>query len=218
MKIALFGATGNIGQRVAAEALRRGHEVVGIIRDPAAVQPPDPRVRLIKGDATNPDSIAEAARGADVVVSAISPRPNARGLPAPSLVNNTHALFAGLPRASVKRVLMVGGAGSLEVAPGQQLVDQPGFPEAYKGEALDGRDALAVWRGQGPSSGLAWTFLCPAVEIGPGERTGKYKKTLDSVLWDAAGKSFITFEDFAVALVDELEKPEHIGKRFGVSY
>jgi uncharacterized protein len=218
MKLAVFGATGNVGQRVVAEAVRRGHQVMGIIRDPEAVPTPNAAIALAKGDATNPDSVAEVTRGCDAVISAISPRPNARGLPAPSLVDNARALIAGLPRAGVTRVLMVGGAGSLEVAPGQQLVDQPAFPEAYKAEALDGREALAVWRSQGTPAGLSWTFVSPAVEIGPGERTGQYRKTLDTVLWDAAGRSFITFEDFAVALLDELEQPEHIGKRFGVSY
>lgn len=218
MKIALFGATGNIGQRVVTEALRRGHQVVGVVRDPETVPTPNASVPLVKGDATNPDSIAEVARGADAVVSAISPRPNARALPVPSLVNNARALIEGLPRAGVKRVLMVGGAGSLEVAPGQQLVDQPGFPEAYKGEALEGREALGVWRARGTAAGLNWTFLSPAVEIGPGTRTGTYRKTLDAVLWDEAGKSFITFEDFAVAVLDELEDPAHVGKRFGVGY
>lgn len=218
MKIVLFGATGNVGQRVIAEALRRGHAVTGVVRDPAAVSSPDPRVPLAKGDATQPDSIAAVARGADAVVSAISPRPNARGLAAPLLVDNAKALIAGLPRAGVARVLMVGGAGSLEVAPGQQLVDQSGFPDLYKPEALDGSAALAVWRAQGTTAGLAWTFLSPAVEIAPGARTGRYRKTLDAVLWDGAGKSFITFEDFAVAVLDELETPTHVGRRFGVAY
>lgn len=218
MKIVLFGATGNVGRRVVAEALQRGHEVVGVVRDPGAVQAPDPQVRLVKGDATDADSVALVAAGSDAVVSAISPRPNARGLAAPSLVNNAQALIAGLPRAGVKRVLMVGGAGSLEVAPGQQLVDQSDFPDAYKPEALEGRAALGTWRANGTKAGLAWTFLSPAVAIGPGERTGRYRTTLDSVLWDAAGKSFISFEDFAVAILDELEKPSHIGRRFGVAY
>jgi putative NADH-flavin reductase len=218
MKLVLFGATGNVGQRIVAEALRRGHELTGIVRDPDAVQAPDTRVKMVRGDATKPDRIAEVARGADAAISAISPRPNARGMPAPTLIDNARALVAGLPRAGVKRVLMVGGAGSLEVTPGKQLVDQPGFPEAYKAEALDGRDALAVWRAEGDAAGLAWTFLSPAVEIGPGARTGQYRTTLDSVLSDAAGKSFISFEDFAVAVLDELEKPQHVGKRFGVAY
>jgi putative NADH-flavin reductase len=216
MKLVVFGATGNVGRRVVAEALRRGHEVVGVVRDPEAVKSPDPRVKLVRGDATKPESVAEVGRGADAVVSAISPRPNARGLPAPALADNARALIAGLPRAGVKRVLFVGGAGSLEVAPGQQLVDQPGFPEVHKAEALQGRQALGVWRREGGN--LDWTFLSPAAEIAPGERTGRYRTTLDQLLADSAGKSFITFEDYAVAVLDELEKPQHIGRRFGVAY
>ena len=216
MKIVLFGATGNVGQRVAAEALSRGHEVVGVVRDPAAVTAPDSRVRLVKGDATKVDSIAEVVKGADAVVSAISPRPNSRGLAAPSLVENARALIAGLRRVGVKRVLFVGGAGSLEVAPGKQLVDQPGFPEAYRAEALEGREALGVWRKEGGA--LDWTFLSPAAEIAPGERTGRYRTTGDQFLVEAAGKSFITFEDYAVAVLDELERPRHVGRRFGVAY
>jgi putative NADH-flavin reductase len=216
MKIVVIGATGNIGRRVAKEALSRGHEVTGVVRDPAAVEAPDPRVRLVKAEATRADDVARAVKGSDVVVSAISPRPNARGLPAPSLQKNARALIAGLRSAQVKRVLYVGGASSLEVAPGQALADQPDFPEIYKSEAREGREALAVWRNE--AEGLDWTYLSPAVEIGPGERTGKYRTTGDQVLLDAAGKSFISFDDYAVAVLDELEHPRHIGLRFGVAY
>ena len=216
MKLVLFGATGNVGQRVAAEALRRGHEVVGVVRDPEAVQSPDARVRLVKGDATNADSVAKIARGADAVVSAISPRPNPRGLPAPSLEKNARALISGLRTAGVKRVLYVGGASSLEVAPGKALADQPDFPEIYKAEAQEGREALAVWRGG--AQGLDWTYLSPAAEIAPGKRTGRYRTTDDQLLFDDQGRSFITFEDYAVAVLDELERPQHVGARFGVAY
>ena len=216
MKLVVFGATGNVGQRVVAEALRRGHEVVGVVRDPEAVQSPDKRVRLVKGDATNADSVAKIARGADTVVSAISPRPNARGLPAPSLSKNARALIQGLRAAGVKRVLYVGGASSLEVAPGKALADTPDFPEIYREEAREGREALAIWRNE--AKGLDWTYLSPAVEIAPGKRTGKYRTTDDKILFDDKGKSFITFEDYAVAVLDELERPQHIAKRFGVAY
>ena len=216
MKIVLFGATGNVGRRVAAEALVRGHEVVGVVRDPAAATGSESGAQLVKGDATNVESVAGLAHGADAVVSAISPRPNARGLAAPSLVDNARAMIAGLRRAGTKRVLFVGGAGSLEIAPGRQIVDQPGFPQEYKAEALEGRAALEVWRTE--AGGLDWTFLSPAAEIAPGERTGRYRTTGDQLLSDAAGRSFITFEDYAVAVLDELERPRHVGRRFGVAY
>jgi putative NADH-flavin reductase len=216
MKIVVFGATGNVGQRVVAEALRRGHEVVGVVRDPEAVQSPDKRIKLVKGDATKADSVAKIVRGADAVVSAISPRPNSRGLPAPSLAANTRALIKGLGEAKVKRVLYVGGASSLEVAPGRALADTPDFPEMYREEAREGRESLAIWRNN--AKGLDWTYLSPAAEIAPGERTGKYRTTDDKLLTDAAGRSFITFEDYAVAVLDELERPQHVAKRFGVAY
>lgn len=216
MKLAVFGATGNVGQRVVAEALRRGHEVVGVVRDPDAVQSPDKRVRLVKGDATNADSVAKIARGADAVVSAISPRPNARGLPAPSLAANSRALIKGLREAKVMRVLYVGGASSLEVAPGKALADLPDFPEAYREEAREGREALDIWRKE--AKGLDWTYLSPAADIAPGKRTGKYRTTDDKLLVDDKGRSFITFEDYAAAVLDELERPKHVAKRFGVAY
>jgi putative NADH-flavin reductase len=216
MKITLFGATGNIGQRIAAEALRRGHDVVGVVRDPTRVQSPDPRVTLVQGDATDAASVARVARGADAIVSAISPRPNPRGLPAPSLTAAATALLAGARTANVKRLVVVGGAGSLEVAPGKRLMDAPGFPGAYKAEATEAADSLDVYRSEG--EGIDWTFLSPAAEIQPGTRTGKYRTTGDRFLTDDKGKSTISYEDYAVALMDEIERPKHTGKRFGVAY
>jgi uncharacterized protein len=216
MKIVLFGATGNVGQRVIKEALRRGSEIVGVVRDPAAAQSPDPTVKVVQGDATDAASVAAVTRGADAVVNAISPRPNARGLPAPSLTAAARALIAGMKRAGVKRLLVVGGAGSLEVAPGKQLVDQPDFPAAYKAEALAQRDALAVYRAE--AGELDWTYLSPAAEIHPGERTGRYRVGGHSVLADRKGKSTISFEDYAVAVLDELEKRQYLRERFTVAY
>lgn len=216
MQIVVFGATGNVGRQIAAEALHRGHTVVGVVRDPTAVQAPDPRVTLVRGDATDAESVTDVVRDADAVVSAISPRPNARGLAASSLIANTRALITGLRAVGGRRVLYVGGAGSLEVAPGRALLDQPGFPEAYHAEAVQARDALDVWRSE--ASDLHWTFLSPAAEIAPGERTGTYRTTGDALLADDAGQSFISFEDYAVAVLDELERPRHVGRRFGVAY
>jgi len=216
MKLVLFGATGNIGQRIIAEALRRGHQVVGVVRDPDAVRSPDERVPLVRGDATDAKVVATIARGADAIVSAISPRPNARGLGAPSLAAASRALLAGARKAGVPRLLVVGGAGTLEVSPGKRLMDAPGFPDAYLGEAREGAESLDVLRAEG--AGVDWTFMSPAAEISAGERTGKYRSTDDAFLADAEGHSHISYEDYAVALLDELETPKHKGKRFGVAY
>lgn len=215
MKIVLFGATGQVGQRLTGEALRRGHEVVGVVRDPSRAQSPDPRVTLLRGDATDAASVARVVQGADAVVTSVSPRPGTTGQ-APSLVDVARAVIAGVRQAGVKRVIAVGGAGSLEVAPGVALLDTPGFPDAYKAEAGQGRDSLAVYRSD--AEGLDWTYLSPAVVIQPGERTGRYRTTGDQLLADEQGNSSISYEDYAVALLDELETPRHVGRRFGVAY
>jgi putative NADH-flavin reductase len=215
MKIVIFGATGHVGQQIAREALERGHEVVGVVRDPSRSQAPDPRVTLVQGDATDADSVARAVQGADAVVGSVSPRPGTTGQ-VPSLVDAARGLIAGLRQAGVRRLVAVGGAGSLEVAPGVALMDTPGFPDAYKAEAAEGRDSLAVYRTE--AEGLEWTFLSPAIIIQPGERTGRYRTTGDALLTDEQGNSVISYEDYAVALVDELEQRRHVGERFGVAY
>lgn len=216
MKIVLFGATGNIGQRITREAISRGHEVVGVVRDPEVQKSPDPKASLVKGDATDAATVAKVVKGADAIVSAISPRVSSRGLPAPSLVDAARAVIAGARKAGAKRVIFVGGAGSLEVVPGKRLMDQPGFPAPYKAEAQQGADMLDVVRKE--ASGLEWTYISPAVEISPGHRTGRYRTTGDQFIPDAKGQSRISFEDYAVAVVDELEHRNHVGARFGVAY
>src|SRR5687768_6390835 len=216
MTIVLFGATGNIGQRIAKEALDRRHEVIGVVREPAKVKTPDPRMTLLQGDATDRASVAALGHGADAIVSAISPRPNARGLAAPSLRAAARALIEGSREAGVKRLVVVGGAGTLEVKPGVRLMDTPGFPEMFKPEAQEGAEALEVFRNE--DDGLDWTFMSPAAEIIPGERTGRYRTTHDEYLADANGRSVISFDDYAVALLDELERPRHLRRRFGVAY
>lgn len=215
MKIVLFGATGEVGRRITKEALRRGHEVVGVVRDPARSETPDPRVPLVRGDATDAESVAEVVRGADAVVSAVSPRPGTTGV-APSLTGAARGLIAGLKQAGVRRLVVVGGASSLEVSPGVTLLDAHEPPEEYRAEAIEGRDALEVYRAE--AGGLDWTFLSPAIVIQPGERTGQYRTTPDLLLTDEEGNSVISYEDYAVALLDELDNPRYVGRRFGVAY
>jgi uncharacterized protein len=215
MKIVVFGAGGNIGSRIVKEALARGHSVVAVTRDPTRSKSPDPRVQMVKGDATDAASVASVVRGADAVVNAISPRPGSVGK-APSLVEAARGLLSVLPKSGVKRLLVVGGAGSLANASGVQLVDAPDFPAAYKREALEQREALEVYRREG--GGVDWTYLSPAAVIQAGERTGKYRTGGDKLVTDAQGKSFISYEDYAVAALDELEKPRFVGKRFTAAY
>jgi putative NADH-flavin reductase len=216
MKIVLFGATGNVGQRVATEALNRGHEVIGVVRDPSKSKPTDARAKLVAGDATDQASVAAAVRGADAIVNSISPRPNAYGKGAPSLTVAARSLLAAAQQANIKRLIIVGGAGSLEVAPGVALVDTPQFPEAYKAEAVAQRDALTLYRAE--AGDFDWTYISPALIIQPGERTGSYRTTGDQLLSGANGApSSISFEDYAVAVVDELEKPKNLRKRIGVA-
>jgi uncharacterized protein len=216
MKLVVFGATGNVGQRVVREAISRGHEVIGVVRSPETQKSPDAKATLVKGDATDPESVAKLAKGADAIVSAISPRVSSRGLPAPSLVDAARAVIAGAMQAGVKRVIFVGGAGSLEVAPGKRLMDEPGFPAPYMAEAKQGADMLDVVRKD--AGALDWSYISPAAEISVGHRTGRYRTTGDQYIPDAKGQSRISFEDYAVAIVDELEHRNHLQRRFGVAY
>jgi putative NADH-flavin reductase len=216
MKLVVFGATGNVGQRIVREAVSRGHEVIGVVRSPETQKSADANATLVKGDATDAASVAKIAKGADAIVSAISPRVNSRGLPAPLLVDAARAVIAGATKAGVKRVIFVGGAGSLEVAPGKRLMDEPGFPAPYKPEAIEGADMLDIVRKE--AGALEWSYISPAAEISAGHRTGRYRTTGDQYIPDAKGQSRISFEDFAVAVVDELEHGNHVRARFGVAY
>jgi putative NADH-flavin reductase len=216
MHIALFGAGGQIARRIAREALDRGHQVTAVVRDPGTFQKYDDRLEVVRGDATDAASVARAAKGADAIVNAISPRPSPSGRPASSLVVGARAVIAGAKRAGIERLIAVGGASSLEVAPGVRLFDAPGFPEVYKAEARKGIDSLDVYRNE--SGDLDWTFISPAAEIGPGERTGKYRTGGDQLLTDKNGRSFISYEDYAAALVDELESGRHRRQRMAVAY
>jgi putative NADH-flavin reductase len=214
MKIVLFGATGNVGQRIATEALNRGYEVVGVVRDPAQSQSPDPRLTVVEGDATNAESVSRVARGADVVVSAISPRPGSHGGPAPSLASAARALITGIRGAGVKRLVVVGGSSTLEVSPGVRLIDTDAVPEEFRAEGREHADALAVYRAE--AGDLDWVVVRPAAIFQGGERTGTYRTTADELPVDDDGQSQVSFEDYAVALVDELGQLKHNREAFGV--
>ena len=208
MKIALLGAGGMIGSRIAAEALARGHEVTAVVRTPGKLAAKHARLKEVQGDALNAASIAHVVAGQDAVISAVSAPEQEE------LLRATAAQIEGVRQARVPRLLVVGGAGSLEVAPGLQLVDAPDFPAAYKPPALAHRAVLAVYR----KTDLDWTYLSPAAVITPGERTGKFRLGKDQLVTDAKGESRISAEDYAVAMIDELEKPRHIRQRFTLGY
>ena len=212
MKIALFGASGTIGCSIAAEALARGHQVTAVVRDPTRVGPPHPALSAVAGDILDPSSVADAVSGHDVVASAVGPR-----LPGDTpqlVVDAAWSLIDGIERAEVSRLVVVGGAGSLEVAPGVHLVDTPEFPADWKGIALAHRDALEVYRG----AALEWTYISPAALIRPGKRTGQYRTGTDQLLTDEEGESRISVEDFAVAFVDEIENKRFVRQRMTVAY
>jgi uncharacterized protein len=203
MKIALIGASGHVGSRLLTELLGRGHSVTGIARDTTKLAS-RPGLVLKAGDATQPAQLAPLLADHDVVISAMrfqSSDPN--------------ALIAAVKQAGVPRLMVVGGAASLEVAPGQALFDAPGFPEAYKAEAAAGRRALDTLRAE---KDLDWTFLSPSAEFAPGERTGTFRLGSNQLLSDANGKSWISMEDYAIAFADELETPKHSRQRFTVGY
>lgn len=215
-KVVLFGASGMVGQRALTEALSRGHQVTAVVRDPAKITAQSENLVIETGDVTDPTTVTRLAAGADAVISAVSQR--GPGLDqsaayrdlAKSLIEGLRALGTTAPP-----LVVVGGAGSLEIAPGQRLVDQPGFPDAYKGEALAQADLLDWLRG---ITDVKWSYLSPAAAIAPGERTGEFRLGGNQLISDAEGNSSISAEDYAIALIDEAESGAHIGERFTVGY
>jgi uncharacterized protein len=204
MKVALIGITGRQGSRLATELLKRGHEVTGIARKASDV-PAQPGLTVKQGDATQPSSLVPLIEGHDAVISASRFQSS-----------DAKALTDAIAKAGVKRLLVVGGAASLEVAPGSRLLDSPQFPEAYRPEASAGAAFLDALRAGDQT--VDWTFLSPAALLEPGTRTGQYRLGTDNLIVAADGKSHISMEDYAIALVDELEKHAHSRKRFSVGY
>ncbi|WP_261546960.1 NAD(P)-dependent oxidoreductase [Burkholderia multivorans] len=208
LNIALFGATGMIGSRIAAEAARRGHRVTALSRRPGAA---GDGIAAKAADLFDPASVAAALPGHDVVASAYGPKQD----DAANVVAAVKALVEGARRAGLKRVVVVGGAGSLEVAPGQQLVDAEGFPAEYKAVALAHRDALDYLK---TVDDLDWTFFAPAALIAPGQRTGTFRTGTGKLIVDANGDSRISAEDYAVAFVDALEQRGFVREIATVAY
>lgn len=203
MKVVVLGISGRAGSRIAHELLQRGHQVTGIARQVGDV-PAQQGLQVASADVADVERLVPLLAGHDAVISSTR-----------FVGSDAASLIGAVKAARVPRLLVVGGAGSLDVAPGVALIDTPEFPAAYKQEAGAGRDFLDVLRGE---QALDWTFLSPSALFEPGQRTGRFRIGKDSLLVDAGGNSAISMEDFAIALVDELERPQHSRQRFTVGY
>lgn len=202
MKAALIGASGQAGSRILAELVRRGHAVTGIARHPEKIAA-GPGVTAKKGDVFDKDGLVALLKGHDVVISSVH-----------FSASDPKILIEAARASGAKRYFVVGGAGSLEVAPGVKLIDTPEFPAIYKVEATKGGEFLDLLRQE---KDLDWTYLSPSALFVAGERTGKFRLGKDQLLVNEKGSS-ISFEDYAIALVDEVEKPAHSRERFTVGY
>jgi hypothetical protein len=213
MKIAVIGASGQIGAFIRDEALARGHQVTAIVRHPEKIPVQDPRLHVVKADILK-DKVDELVKGHDAVISAYNP-----GWKNPDMyheqIEGYKRILSGVKESGIKRLLVVGGAGSLEVAPGVQVLDTASFSEQAKKGVVATREVLYMLREE---KELEWTFLSPPTSIKPGERTGHYRVGKDQLLKNEKGESKISTPDYAVAMLDELENPQHIRERFTVAY
>jgi uncharacterized protein len=202
MKVAVLGASGRAGSEITRELAARGHEVLAIARKPDAI-PAVAGVKAIDGDATDTAELAKLIRGQDAVISALH-----FNVPAESLLST-------LKQAGVGRLLVTGGAASLETAPGKRVIDKPDFPEAWKAAALGGIAFLDALRKE---TVIDWTFFSPAALLFEGPRLGHYRLGRDQLVTDKTGESKISFADYAIAMVDELEQHRHSRARFTAAY
>ncbi|MCD2421445.1 NAD(P)H-binding protein [Niabella pedocola] len=216
MKMVIIGATGFVGSAILKEAVRRGYTVTALARNTSAIAEAGNGVKAIDVDVTNEAALADAIKGNDVVISAFN-----AGWTNPNLYNDYLAgarhIEAAVEKSGVKRLIIIGGAGSLEID-GRQLVDGPDFPTAYKAGAMGARDYLTHLK---TTEQLDWSFFSPAIEMNPGintGRTGRYRLGTDSPVFDAEGRSSLSVEDLAVAILDEAAQPAHIRKRFTAGY
>lgn len=207
MNFVLYGGTGNAGSRILTELLQRGHQVTAVARDvsklPAGVQ-------TKQDDLKDVDRIATIIDGADAVVSAYGPPPDDTD----QLLGVTERLIAAVKKTGKIRLIVVGGAGSLEVAPGVSLLASGHLPAAWIPIAASHANALKLLQ----SSEIDWTYFSPAAFFEPGQRTGKFRLGTNNLIADETGESRISMEDYAIALVDELENPEHRRAQFSIGY
>lgn len=201
MKIAVIGASGNAGSQIVREAAARGHDVLAVARHPERIAAGE-GITVSAGDAANVDGIAALIAGRDAVISALH-------------FDATDALLAAVRKSGVPRLLVTGGAASLEVAPGVKLIDTPAFPDEWKPFAVGGIAFLETLR---TVDDVDWTFFSPAALIFDGPRTGHYRTGGDQLVTDDAGESKISFADYAIAMVDELEAHKHSKRRFTAAY
>jgi uncharacterized protein len=212
MKIALIGATGFVGSALLAELLSRGHHVTALARNPQKFHTQD-RLTVANADVLQSAEVASAVRGHDAVISAYNPGWQEADI-YKLFLRGTRAILDGVKQAGVKRLLIVGGAGSLYVAPGVQLVDTAEFPAEYKQGALAARDALNLIRDE---ADLEWSFISPPARLAPGERSGKFRVGGDQLLMDGDHPAGISVADLAVAIVDEIEQRKRLQQRFTVA-
>jgi uncharacterized protein len=213
MKVAIIGASGQIGAFIRDEALARGHHVTAIVRHPEKITVPDPLLTVVKADILK-DKVDGLVKGHDAVISAYNP-----GWDNPNIyddeIEGYKRIIGGVKKSGIKRLLVVGGAGTLEVSPGVTVLDTASFPQQVKKGVLATAEVLSMLRKE---KELEWTFLSPPASIAPGKRTGHYRLGKDQLLKDKEGESKISTQDYAVAMLDELERPQHIRERFTVAY
>jgi len=212
MKVAIIGASGFIGSYVRDEALRRGHRVTAIVRHPERITVQDPRLHVVKGDILK-GKVDELVKGHDAVISAYSAGRSGSGI-YDEQITGYKAMIGGVKKSGIKRLLVVGGASTLEVSPGVQLIDTMS-PEQITQGMLATSEMLHILRQE---KELEWTFLSPAATIAPGERTESYRVGKDELVKNKEGESRISTQDYAIAMLDELENPQHIRERFTVGY
>jgi len=213
MKVFMIGATGRVGSRILREALDRGHHVTALVHRVDAMTRHS-NLTLISGDVFDTESLAEQFIGHEAVIHSYAPpreHPNRRE----EQIRATTSIIAALKRARMKRILAVGGAGTLETSPGVRLMDTPELPREWQSGAISTAEIKYLLEKE---MDLEWTFLSPSFYLRPGKRTGKFRLGTDALLRDQDGSSRISTEDYAVAMIDELENPRHIRMRFTVGY